>query len=497
MATVRKRLPSSRRSAPVSRFFQFGNLKKYKQKIVLIIKRGLLFIDRKPMTAFFVVLGIILVLIIVGSIIRKPKAEEKQKEIVRDVTTYSVGTAPTLKVQAQVEKSGIVKIVAQTQGIVSSVNVTEGQEISKGTVLVNLSTNYQGGNAAGVQREIASSTYQNAKDTYDIQKDLIAKQRDVAEKNDANADQLRDIATQSINDSKALLTLNQDIVSNLTTTLNSLENSNQNGSNDAQILQTKQIISQYQSAVNQLLVSLRSSEYQASSDKPPANLSDRGREIAQRQLDIQEKALTLSLEISSLQLKLAQIQESTMYPAAPFSGVVERVFVTPGEAVNPGTPIAVVHGAQTLKVVARVPREIARKLSQLDTAKLTIDGKNIQVVPSYISTEATDGSLYTVFFELGSEYQNNLSDKEFISVELPVGYASTSTAVPFIPLDAIYQGTTGAYIFIAKNGKAISKKITLGDILGQYAEVESGLEKGDQIILSRTVVAGDKIRNIE
>ncbi len=497
MATGKKRLPSSKRSAPVFRLFRFGDIKKYKEKLTHHIKRGVLFIDKNPLTAFFAVLGLIFLLIIVGSILRKPKVEEKPKAIAKDVATYSIGSAPTLKVQAQVEKSGIVKIVAQAPGIVSSINVSEGQEVAKGTVLANLSTNYQGGNAASVQRQVAAVTYQNTKDNYDTQKDLIAKQRELADKTDANADQLRDITSKSIDDTKSLLNLNQEIVSSLQSNLDTITNTNQNGANDAQILQTKQIISQYKSAVNQLLTSVRTSEYQASSDNPPANLSNLAREITQKQLDIQEKALSLSLEVSSLQLRLAQIQEATMYPAAPFAGVIERIYVNEGDAVNPGTPIALVHGEQTLKVIAKVTREIAQKMSVFDMATITIGGKSIKASPSYISTEATDGALYAVIFELNSEFQNSLSNKEFVTVELPVGVASTSTAVPFIPLDAIYQGTNGTYIFVVTNGKATARKIVLGDILGQYAEVKGGLQKGDQIILSRTVIEGDKVQSVE
>ncbi len=494
MATGKK-LPSSKRSAPVfTRFFKFGNPAKVKKTIKNVTHRGVLFIDKKPLTAFFAVLAVLFVLIFVGSIIRKPKAEKEVTPPVKEVQAYSIGSAPTLKVQAQIEKSGIVKIVAQAPGIVNTINISEGQEVGKGYTLIGLSSNYQGGNAPGVQREIASATYKNTKDTFDTQKEIIKKQRETADKTDANADQLRDITSKSVEDTKSLLSLNQEIVSSLQSTLQGLESTNQNGSNDAQILQTKQIISQYQSAVNQLQAAQRNSEFQSAGDKPPANLSDLGRDIAQKQLDLQEKALTLSLEVSSLQLKLAQIQESTMYPAAPFSGVVERVYVTVGEAVTPGTPLAVIHGAQTLKAVARVPRDIAQKLSQVDLATLTIGNKRYQTAPTYISTEATDGSLYSVIFDVPDGYQNNLSDNEYITVELPVGFASTSTSVPFVPLDAIYQSTNGSYVFVIQNDKAVTKKIKLGQILGQYAQVESGLSKGDQIILSRTVISGDRIK---
>lgn len=500
MAT-RKRLPSSKRSAPINRFKSLGTVKNTTQNLKLkaknLVKKAGQIIDRRPLTSFFVVLVILFALIVVGSFLRKPQPEAVTATIEKDVVTYSVGSAPTVKVQAQIEKSGVIKIVATTPGIVSYVNVTEGQEVTKGTTLVGLASNYQGGSAASVQREIAYATNKNAKDTYDIQKDLIKRQRELADKSDANTDQLRDITSKSIDETKSLLNLNQEIVGTLNVTLADLVTTNVGGANDAQILQTKQIISQYQSAVNQLQSGVRSTEFQAAGDKPPADLSNMSKDLTQKQLDLQEKALTLSLEVSGLQLKLAQIMESSMYPVSPFDGVVERVYVTPGESVNPGTPLALIHGAQKLKAVARVPREIAQKISQVDVATLTIDGKSYKTVSSYISTEATDGSLYSVIFDVPTDFQNNLSNNEYITVELPVGYASTSTAVPFIPIDAIYQSTEASYIFVINNGKATNKKIVLGPIVGQYAQVESGLSNGDEIIITRTVVNGDSVRRVK
>jgi len=498
MANRIKRLPSSKRSAPIfTRFRKFGNLKDLKIKIKNLFKRAGFIIDRKPLTSFFVVLLVLFLLIVIGSFLRKPKQESTIAIPEKEVSSYSIGTAPTIKVQAQIEKSGVIKVVAQTPGIVSAINVAEGQEVGKGTTLVALSSNYQGGNAASVQREIAYSTNKNATDTYNIQKDLIKKQRDIANKTDDNSDQLRDITSKSIDETKSLLSLNQDIVSSLNTTLSTLESTNVGGANNAQILQTKQIISQYQSAVNQLQAGVRASEYQGAGDKPPADLSNMSKDIAQKQLDLQEKALALSVEISALQLKLAQIQEGTMYPAALFAGVIERVYVKEGESVNPGTPLVLIHGAQKLKAVARVPRDIAQKLSQVDLATLTIDGKSYKTAPSYISSEATDGSLYAVIFDVPTDFQNNLTNNEFITVELQVGYADSSTAVPFVPLDAIYQSTDASYVFVTKNGKATTKKVKLGSIVGQYAQVASGLAQGDEIILTRTVVAGDSVARIK
>jgi multidrug efflux pump subunit AcrA (membrane-fusion protein) len=64
---------------------------------------------------------------------------------------------------------------------------------------------------------------------------------------------------------------------------------------------------------------------------------------------------------------------------------------------------------------------------------------------------------------------------------------------PFVPLDAVYQTEDTASVFVELGGSVKEKKITLGQIYGDFIQVESGLLKGDQVILNRNVVSGDKV----
>lgn len=456
-------------------------------------KRGLKRIDKKPMTSFFTVLIVLLLLIIVGSFLRRPKIEKETVPAPKEVAIYSIGHAPRVTIQGKMEKSGIIKVVALTPGVVSSVNVSEGQEVTQGTTLVSIGSNYSGGNTASIGREIAAATYQNVKDTYNTQKDVIASQRDLANKQKDNADALRDITSKSLDDTRGLIDLNNNILDTLKSNLAT----EQSGANDpAKVLTLKQSISQYQSAIAGLNSQLRANDYSSNGDKPAAALVNISRDIAQKQLDIQEKALKLSQETSALSLRMAQVQEAAYFPSAPFDGVVERVYVNPGDSVNPGTPLLVLHGAQTLKLVARVPQNIARNASLIEESVIHIGEMTIKLTPSYISNEATDGDLYTIDYTIPSEFQNKITNNEYLTIDLPVGTAQTSGVIPFIPIDSVYQTESNAYIFIDKKGVATAQTITLGQVMGSYVEVRNGLSTGDTVILTRNVIAGDKIKTI-
>lgn len=480
-------------STPVAK-----KVKKIASRIILSIKKmskhGLNKIDRKPMTSFFTVLVILLLLIITGSFLRKPQIEKITAPAAKEVAVYSIGKAPRVTVQGKMEKSGITKIIALTPGVITSVNVIEGQEVTQGTNLISMSSNYSGGNPASVGREIAAATYQNVKDTYDTSKDLIAKQREAADKQKDNADALRDITNKSLDDTRGLIDLNNNILSTLKSNLTA----EQNGANDPQtILGLKQAIGQYQSAVAGLNSQLRANEYATNGDKPAAALANITRDITQKQLDIQEKALKLAQETSALSLKLAQIQEASYFPSAPFAGIIERVYVNPGDSVTPGTPLVVLHGAQKLKLVVKIPRNIAQNVSMVEESVIHIGDMTIKQIPMYISTEATDGDLYTIDYMLSEELQNKVTNNEYLSVEIPVGMAQTNAVIPFIPIDSIYQTESAAYIFVDKNGKAEVKNINLGQVMGSYVEVREGLTSGDKVILTRNVIAGDLIKEAE
>jgi len=499
-----RRLSAVRRSAPISLLQRAGKPEIFKAKLTIfkksaknVLKKIEKKIESRPFLSFFTVLAILFVLILVGSFLRRPEKEVTEKKQPIDVRVYSIGKAPTVNVSAQVEKSGVVKIVALTPGVVSQINVEEGQEVSSGTTLIGLSTNYSGGNAADVQRQIAQNALSSAQDTYQQQKDVIQKQRELADKSRDNTEQLRQITLNSLSDTKSLLDFNQGIVDSLNSSLQNLQNTNVGGANDSAILQTKQLISQFQAGVNQLRSQVKNAEYQTDTDKTPNGIANLTQDITKKQLDIQERALQMSLESSKLQLQLAQIQEATMFPSAPFAGTVERVYVHIGESVNPGTPLALLHGAQTLKTIAKVPADIARKISYSEEATIHIGRKTYKKVPSYISNEATDGNLYSVIFSLPEEFQNMLSNNEHIKIDLPVGVPNTIVSDPFIPIDSVYQSQSSSYIFVSNKGKVTAKSVQLGNVVGEYVEILSGVANGDKIILDRNVVAGDDVHEIQ
>lgn len=459
-------------------------------------KKFLIHAQKRPIPTFLGLLLMLLGLILLSNFINRPKISSQETNLAtKEVSVYPIGSSPKLTVQAQVEKSGVVKIVSLSGGVVQNINVEVGQEVGRGTTLVSLSSNYQGGNALGVARQLAYASYKNTKDTYKTNTELIDKQKELAERSDKNSDELRAISNQSLDATRGLIGLNNEILTTLESSQAELEAANAGGANDAAILQTKQLRSQLMAGNNQLEASLRASEYTGPDDKIPAEISNLSKDIALKQLDIQRKALDLSLEVSRLSLTMAQINEAIMYPSTPVNGVVERIFVRVGQVVSPGTPIAQVSGASdNLIAVALLSREMAQGVSNVKVSTLHLGNETYDEVPFYVSTEATDGSLYTVHFAIPQEFAQSVTDKGYITIEVPIDFPKTGSSIPFVPIDSVFQTQDQAFLFVNENGKAKSRKVVLGEILGRFAEIKSGLKEGDEVILNRNVIEGDPVR---
>lgn len=453
------------------------------------------FIKRRPLGSFFIALGLLLVVIIIGHALNQPKTQLSVPPAVKPVKLYSIGSVPRATFQAKIEKAGVIKIVAQAGGIVQSIAVDDGSKVSKGKTIITLASNYQGGSAPAISAQIANTQYQNVLDTYSQQQDVINKQKDIANSTFNNYTEQQNIASQSANNTNSLINANQTVLNTLNSQLTTDQTSNPTATQPT-ITADESAVNTLQGAQNTLRAALAQLQQQTDTGKPPGQLATQTRDLTLQQLAIQEKALSLNKEVTGLQAQLAQVNADTMLPASPVDGVVERVFVRVGQQVSPGTELAVItakeDSAQTIAVV-NVPQEIAQDISKLETSNLYLNGRSYQVRPYYISTDATDGLLYSVFYTVPSDKTNLVTDGQYVNVDIPIGSINSGATIPFVPIDAVYQTQDSNYLLLDNNGTVVSKKVTLGNVFGSFVEVTSGLQSGDQVITDRNVIAGDKV----
>ncbi|MCX8008128.1 MAG: hypothetical protein N3A54_00315 [Patescibacteria group bacterium] len=466
-----------------------------------IRKKLLTFLDKRPLISFFGLLALIVFVIVLGNFLRRPsQTVDETKKTPKQVEIFSIGQSPRVSLTGKVEKSGVIKIVAQSPGIVQTIHRSEGARVAKGTVLFYLSSNYQGGNISSLNRQLAQKNARLTEENYPRQKELIQKRREIAEKTDTMSDDMRKITRDSIENTKQLIALNREILDTINTNIKTLEETNTSGSNDALILQAKQAKSGVVSALNSLETGLRNAEYSSADGNPQARLSDLGREVILKQLEIEEKALESAKEIAVINLKIAQIAESLMFPSSPCNGVIERVYVQFGRSVNPGQPLAsILCDITTTQVIVPVSREIAESLSRIEQSTLFIGNELFSVTPRYISKEPTDGTLHTVLFTLSEDIGGKVSDGASVRVDLPIENKKSLSSIPYVPIDAVFQTQTSSIVYVASQSAegtwmAEGRTVKLGQVFGSFVEITQGVYPADQIILTRNIIAGDEVR---
>lgn len=455
-------------------------------------------VRRWPVASFFVALGLLILLVAVSNFWRNSKIQTlpDQAESSKAVNTYKISKSALVKVQGEVEKSGVTTVISQTNGVVYRIAVKEGQTVHRGDQLIKLSSTALGASVATIQRQLAQKQYENLIDTYDVQIDLNEKQKRLAELADQNSDELRNLANKSAEDTRGVIDLNENIISKINDNLQSLKQNNVNGSNDELIFQTEQLQAQYSSGLSQLQSALRNSEYQASDDMPPADLADVQRELTTKQLDLQRQALDLSKELSHLNLRLAQIGEAMMSPTAPVSGTVEYVYVKKNQVVTPGTSLVLISGDEgQVQVKAFVGDNLVKQVSRLFPSKLYIDDVEYETMPDWISNEPVSNQLFSIIYNLPAKFSKSVTNGDYVSIDLPIEINQSGlTENQFlVPLDAVFQTQTQSFVLVIKDDRALSKEVSLGKIVGSYVYVTSGLDANDVVITDRTVTAGDLV----
>src|SRR5260221_9193191 len=106
--------------------------------------------------------------VVIANQLRKPPAEVAlTAPAPKVVNVYQIGATPNIQMQAKIEKSGVIQIVAQSAGIVQKINKNEGDHVKRGTQLFSLSTSYQGGNISSLNRQLAQKNFAFLSNNYD------------------------------------------------------------------------------------------------------------------------------------------------------------------------------------------------------------------------------------------------------------------------------------------------------------------------------------------
>ncbi|WP_412069729.1 efflux RND transporter periplasmic adaptor subunit [Rubrivirga sp. IMCC43871] len=195
----------------------------------------------------------------------------------------------------------------------------------------------------------------------------------------------------------------------------------------------------------------------------------------------------------------ARSQLASTRIVAPFSGVVEARLQQAGELASPGQPVVRLVGAGSVKVTAGVPERYAGEIEQ---------GTQVQVSPNAYTVGARGGRVSFVglaidtgsrTFPIEVSVENaDRSLKPSMVVRMDVTRSILQDAI-VVPAEAIVRDERGTSVFIVADGVATRRVVTLGPDAGDRVVLASGVQSGDQIIVSGAgeLTEGEAVRVVE
>jgi len=200
-----------------------------------------------------------------------------------------------------------------------------------------------------------------------------------------------------------------------------------------------------------------------------------------------------------LQQEQAEKQLADATIKAPISGIVSRKNFEKGEFVNMGSPMFTMVDISRLKIKLNVSESNVYKLKTGDLATVTTDvypGVKLEGKVSFISPKGDESHNYAVEIEMANNKEYPLKSGTFanVQIELPV-----IAEALYIPRQAILGGINDAKVYVAENGKAILRTITVRGGNDRLVEVVSGLNENEQVVVNGLInlADGKEIKIIE
>ena len=194
------------------------------------------------------------------------------------------------------------------------------------------------------------------------------------------------------------------------------------------------------------------------------------------------------------QRTLLRMQLSKSAVRSGRAGVVANVFAERLEFVGPGQPIIQVVDLRDMIVEAHLAETEIAGVAQGAAAEVELDalGETFAgAVEAIVPAADKDSKTFTVRVAVQNPDQKILVGMS-ARVRINVGKLEGVIAVP---QSAVIEGKDGRSVFVAVDGKARQRAVTLGAVDGERVVIESGVAPGERLVVvgQRDVVDGQPV----
>jgi len=204
-------------------------------------------------------------------------------------------------------------------------------------------------------------------------------------------------------------------------------------------------------------------------------------QIAQAQTGVLQAQAGIGQAQTGVNIIQGQLEHTII--TAPMSGVVTAVNINVGEMAAPSMPVIEIMHLDEVEIPVGVIEQHVNNLRVGDSVEVMISAIREEPFIGTIRSIPPVADPVTRTFPVTIALPNQdhlIRPGMFAEVAI---VARTSQDAVVVPMVAVVDQGTRQTIFVVENGEAISRAIRLGINDGQYVEVISGIEPGDEIII--------------
>lgn len=208
------------------------------------------------------------------------------------------------------------------------------------------------------------------------------------------------------------------------------------------------------------------------------------------------KRLLASIEVAKARIKQYEVALENTLIRAPFDGTVLTKNAEVGEIVAPfggsttsKTAVVTIADMNSLLVEADVSESNIERIQLNQDCEITLDAYPEKSYSAYVFkiVPTADRSKATVLVKVGfKNYDSRVLPEMSAKVSFytePVDTSITNQKpILVIPASSVRNENGKSFVFTISNDKAVKNEIVIGQKLGSYVEVISGLQAGQKVI---------------
>ena len=182
-------------------------------------------------------------------------------------------------------------------------------------------------------------------------------------------------------------------------------------------------------------------------------------------------------------LEQIKVRYNHGFPRSPITGIINHLYVDTGEFIDTGKPIADIVNIDRIKINVRVPELDIRFVLQGQKTPVRIDAFPERDLGGKVDFVAFKADPATKTFLVRTLIDNRLGDIRPGMIARVAFVRRVISDALVAPLFALVDKGGERLVFVAEDGRAQSRTVSIGVIQGARVQITSGLKPGDHLIV--------------